>query len=267
MVVLPGGMPGCPRKYIPALRAGWKWRVFSREKDGIALLTGQAQGPEKGKRAGCSGPFSGGGGRSPDFAFAGPEGGWGWGGWVWCSSPGPAPRYLNQIKHSACQCILCLFIQRVELDKAETEAKCALYFVHCGAQMCKVVVQAGHVQTGHTSQAAALVRAPAVRLDRRAWHHLNSRLHAGMAELVDAVDSKSTGRKALGVRVPLPVPSSNSIRSKTVQEALELQRLTPDVMSGVVFCCPLTSGGNWGQVWGQGVRVAPGTLRELPPCR
>ena len=27
-----------------------------------------------------------------------------------------------------------------------------------------------------------------------------------MAELVDAVDSKSTGRKALGVRFPLPVP-------------------------------------------------------------
>jgi hypothetical protein len=32
-------------------------------------------------------------------------------------------------------------------------------------------------------------------------------IQAGMAELVDAVDSKSTGRKALGVRVPLPVPS------------------------------------------------------------
>lgn len=31
-------------------------------------------------------------------------------------------------------------------------------------------------------------------------------LHAGMAELVDAADSKSAGRKPLGVRVPLPVP-------------------------------------------------------------
>ena len=85
-----------------------------------------------------------------------------------------------------------------------------------------------------------------LHLDTAGWFSYEFQSRAGMAELVDAVDSKSTGRKALGVRFPLPVPSSNSIRSKTVQEALELQRLTPDVASGVVFCGPLTAGGNWG---------------------
>ena len=56
-------------------------------------------------------------------------------------------------------------------------------------------------------------------LDSRGRFSYEFQARAGMAELVDAVDSKSTGGNALGVRFPLPVPTKNSIRSKTVQEA------------------------------------------------
>jgi hypothetical protein len=46
----------------------------------------------------------------------------------------------------------------------------------------------------------------AFRLDTRGWFSYEFQSRAGMAELVDAVDSKSTGGNALGVRFPLPVP-------------------------------------------------------------
>ena len=34
-------------------------------------------------------------------------------------------------------------------------------------------------------------------------------IHAGMAELADAADSKSADLRVLGVRLPLPAPSTN----------------------------------------------------------
>ena len=43
-------------------------------------------------------------------------------------------------------------------------------------------------------------------LDTKGSGAINAENHAGMVELVNAVDSKSTGFTALGVRVSLPVP-------------------------------------------------------------
>ncbi len=52
---------------------------------------------------------------------------------------------------------------------------------------------------------------PPQRRRPQSWQQTPAMAHcradAGMAELVDAVDSKSTGSNPLGVRVPLPVPT------------------------------------------------------------
>ena len=46
---------------------------------------------------------------------------------------------------------------------------------------------------------------------------LRRQLHAGMAELVDAPDSKSGFRKEVGVRFPLPAPSALRRATRSLQ--------------------------------------------------
>src|SRR5690349_6710915 len=45
----------------------------------------------------------------------------------------------------------------------------------------------------------------------------NRKSFAGMAELVDARDSKSRDREVMGVRFPLPAPTSSPMKSKVVR--------------------------------------------------
>ena len=47
--------------------------------------------------------------------------------------------------------------------------------------------------------------------------------HAGMAELADAADSKSADRKVVGVRPPLPAPTSFSLSQVLLVTYVRLQ--------------------------------------------